>query len=409
MLPAIIVSGHTMGLGVARALGERGVPVRMFHHDERDMAHVSRYVERAIRVPHPEKEEQAFIQRLLERPLGPGVLIPTSDEAVVALSKHKAQLEACYTVACSDWHVTQRFIDKHQTYEYAAQAGVAAPRTLMPAHRDEVRAYASVCDFPCLVKPCQSHLYYDRFGTKMKYVESPEDMLCAYEEAELAGLKIMLQEFIPGGDAEVVNYNAYVRGGVPLVEFTAAHVRNAPPWFGSPRVAVSRRIPEVVEPGRKILAAIGFNGYACTEFKRDPRDGRYKLMEVNGRHNLSTRLAVACGVNFPWIHYADITGAELPVASDSCREGVYWVDLLRDVAYSAVYARKERYSLKEYLAPYRKGRYFAILDGRDLRPFFLRVWKLGITAVRNGLARWRQSMSFDRTDKRPPLTREQKS
>jgi len=409
MLPAIVVSGHTMGLGVARALGERGVSVRMFHHDERDMAHVSRFVECAMRVPHPEKEEQAFIQQLLAMPLGPGVLIPTSDEAVVALSKHKGELDACYTVACSEWPVTQRFIDKHLTYECAAQAGVAAPRTLMPTHRDDVLAYARVCEFPCLVKPCQSHLYYDRFGTKMKYVESPDEMLRAYEEAALAGLKIMLQEFIPGGDAEVVNYNAYFREGVPLVEFTAAHVRNAPPWFGSPRVAVSRHIPEVVEPGRRILAAIGFDGYACTEFKRDPRDGRYKLMEVNGRHNLSTRLAVACGVNFPWIHYADITGVERPVPPGSFREGVYWVDLLRDVAYSAAYAKQEGYSLKEYLAPYRKGRSFAILDGHDLRPFVQRIWSLGTSAVRNVLARWKPSMSVARTDKRPSLTREQKS
>ena len=52
-------------------------------------------------------------------------------------------------------------------------------------------------------------------------------------------------------------------------------------------MVLSEHVPEVIEPGRKILQAMGFYGYACTEFKRDPRDGSHKLMEVNGRHNLS--------------------------------------------------------------------------------------------------------------------------
>ena len=29
--------------------------------------------------------------------------------------------------------------------------------------------------------------------------------------------------------------------------------------------------------------------------KRDARDGRYKLLEINARHNMSSLLAVRCG------------------------------------------------------------------------------------------------------------------
>jgi predicted ATP-grasp superfamily ATP-dependent carboligase len=81
----------------------------------------------------------------------------------------------------------------------------------------------------------------------------------------------MLQEIIPGKDTDVVNYNAYFHGGEPCVEFTAQHIRNAPPLWGSPRVAMSKKVPEVLEPGRKILRAMSFSGYACTEFKRSRR------------------------------------------------------------------------------------------------------------------------------------------
>ena len=82
--------------------------------------------------------------------------------------------------------------------------------------------------------------------------------------------------------------------------------------FGSPRVAISERIPDVVEPGRRILAAMEFRGFACIEFKLDRRDGVYKLMDVNGRHNLSGMLAVRSGLNFPLRQYRHLAEGIVP-------------------------------------------------------------------------------------------------
>jgi predicted ATP-grasp superfamily ATP-dependent carboligase len=128
-------------------------------------------------------------------------------------------------------------------------------------------------------------------------------MIAVYQQAAQSGLEVVLQEFIPGDDSLGVNYNSYFWDGEAIIEFTAEKLRNAPPRFGSPRVIMSKDMPEVIAPGRKILQAMGFHGFSCTEFKKDPRDDVYKLMEVNGRHNLSSQLAVSCGINFPWVHY----------------------------------------------------------------------------------------------------------
>jgi len=122
---------------------------------------------------------------------------------------------------------------------------------------------------------------------KMAEVDNPGQMIDAYRYATEAGCEVLLQEIIPGDDMNGVNYNSYFWEGRPLAEFTAKKVRGGPPGFGSPRVAISKHVPEVMEPGRRILQAMRFYGYSCTEFKRDARDGVYKLMEVNGRHNLS--------------------------------------------------------------------------------------------------------------------------
>lgn len=374
MRHAIILSGHTMALGVVRSLGRMGVPVVLIHYDGRDMAHVSRYVVAAIPAPHPEKCREEFIGLLLRfagRFAG-GVLMPASDESLTVVSQNKALLEEHFIVACPEWEITRRCIDKKLTYALAESNGVPSPRTLLPRSWEEVEAYAGVAEFPCLVKPSQSHLFYDRFKQKMFRVDTRGQLLEVCERAAEAGLEVMLQEIIPGDDSQVVNYNAYAWGGNSRVEFTAAHVRNAPPWFGSPRVVVSEDIPEVLEPGRKILQALGFYGYACTEFKKDSRNGIYKLMEVNGRHNLSTLLAVRCGINFPWLQYRHLAYGELPVVTDY-RKGIYWVDITRDLGYSALYFTRERYPVADYLRPYMRPHVFAILDWKDPRPFVQRV------------------------------------
>lgn len=372
--PAIILSGHTMALGVVRSLGERGVPVVLVHYEERDMAHVSKYVVRAIEAPHPGRCEKEFMELLREISVQfkGGVLIPVSDETLVAVSRNIAELENLYAVACTGWDVTRKFIDKKFTYSLADAHGIPAPRTLVPASLEEVERYGKTIEFPCLIKPCQSHLFYQCFGTKMFQVDNPGRMKEVFVQAREHGLEVMLQEYIPGDDNLVVNYNAYFWDGKPLAEFTARHVRNAPPWFGSPRVVISQDIPEVLEPGRKILRALGFSGYACTEFKKDPRNGVFKLMEVNGRHNLSTLLAVRCGINFPWLHYRHLAYGDTPDVSDY-RKGIYWIDSARDLGYSAMYFKQEKYSVREYLRPYFNPHVFAIFDLKDPRPIFKRT------------------------------------
>jgi D-aspartate ligase len=78
---AVIVSGYTMGLGVVRSLGRRGVPIILGQYDHGDMAQYSRYVSETVRLPHPNDDQEAFIEGLmtLGARLGEAILFPASD------------------------------------------------------------------------------------------------------------------------------------------------------------------------------------------------------------------------------------------------------------------------------------------------------------------------------------------
>jgi predicted ATP-grasp superfamily ATP-dependent carboligase len=142
-------------------------------------------------------------------------------------------------------------------------------------------------------------------------------------------------------------------------------------------VARSELIPEVIEPGRAILRAMNFEGFSCTEFKRDERDGVWKLMEVNGRANLSGSLAVRCGVNFPLLQYRHLMDGELPKV-ERFETGVYWIDLIRDMGCNVRF--REGYPLRELLEPYRRRHVFAIWDPSDPKPFLVRFANLARSA-----------------------------
>jgi predicted ATP-grasp superfamily ATP-dependent carboligase len=373
MKRAVILGTHTMGLGVIRALGSMGVPIIAVYYNTDDMGYVSKFVEESIRFPHPELEEDLFIDLLIK--LGeqhPGsLLMPVSDETLKIVSKHKPALNQYFKVACAEWEIVQKLIEKKYTYQLADRAGIPIPKTINPKSADEVKTFGKDLDYPCLVKPVESHRYFALFRKKIEKVYNTDQLLAAYQRAADAGLEVMLQELIPGEDSLGVNYNSYFWEGQPIVEFTAQKVRSAPPELGSPCAAQSKNVAEVRAYGRELLKDMGYYGYSCTEFKLDLRDGIYKLMEVNGRHNLSTLLAVNCGINFPWLHYRHLMEGILP-HSMPFREGLFWIDVERDLAYIPQRIFKGKENMAQIMLPYFSPHIAAVFDTGDPMPFFKR-------------------------------------
>ena len=382
--PSVVVSGHLMALGVVRSLGRRGVrSVVVSYRDAVDMAPASRHVRHSVRVPHPERDEEGFIAALMR--LGPRLegspLLPASDESLSVIAHHRDELARWFRVACPDARVVDAIIEKEHTYALADAIGLPAPRTFLPASEDELERMATELGYPCLIKPSQSHRYVELFKRKMVRADDRSTLLAAYREAREAGLDVLLQELIPGDDGQGVNYNSYRVDGRVVAEFTAQKVRLTPRNFGPPSVVISRRLPEVMELGRRILDALGYEGYSCVEFKRDARDGGYRLMEVNGRFNLSSLLSERCGMNFPWIVYRHLVTGEVE-SVDDFREGVYWIDGTKDLAYGLPELVRRPWTIGRFVAPYRAERVFAVLDGDDLWPFAKRYALLAADALR---------------------------
>src|SRR5215471_9633534 len=90
----IVLGGDYQGLGIARSLGRRGIPVCVID-DEYSIARYSRYVTHSVRVPDLH-DEQKTIEVILDAGsrlnLKGWVLYPTRDETVAAISRYRDAL-----------------------------------------------------------------------------------------------------------------------------------------------------------------------------------------------------------------------------------------------------------------------------------------------------------------------------
>lgn len=377
-IPAYVLGGHQAGLAVVRSLARAGIDVVAVLSRPGELAYRSRLPKARELGPDPADEPDAFAEFLvaLGARHGRGVLFPSTDESLEAVSAHRARLDDAHIVACPSPWSAERFLDKRMTAEVADKVEVEAPRTAAPGTEEELAECEGDLRYPCLIKPRESYRYTRMFHTKMHRVENREQMWAAWRRADAENIGVLVQEIIPGPETAGVNYNVYVVDGEPRVEFTSRKLRLNPPNFGFPSAVRTEHIDEIIEPGRRMVRGMAIEGFANVEFKRDERDGRYKLMEVNGRPNMSGALAVHCGVDFPQMTYRHLVDGITPTPLP-WRDGVHWIN--DKVDRNAVLARWRRRELGvgPGLTPYVSRHVRSTFAADDPGPALARLRGLG--------------------------------
>ncbi len=312
--PAVVCEvGWVNGLGAIRSLGRVGVPVIATDHRDFAIGFRSSYAF-PVRTPDPVADEEGFIAAMLE--LGdaigrPAPVFPTHDEHLNSLARHKAELGDRFRYPFPGWDVLEPLQSKRHQIDTAESIGLAAPKTLHPRSLEECRTAAGEIGFPVLVKPSENIVFKRLYRRQAFLCERPDQLDRAYELS--AEYEPMLQEFIPGGDDLLWTLGTYIAAdGEVLATFSGRKLRQTRENMGSARVGETRWEEEVVTAGLELLKALDFHGIAQVEWKRDPRDGRLKLIEVNPRLWQWHGLAGACGADITLAAYWDLVGERRP-------------------------------------------------------------------------------------------------
>jgi len=303
------------GLAAIRSLGRHGLRVLALDHRPYALGFRSRYAEPRI-APDPIDDEAGFIAALDSIAGETDAVLPvfpTHDEHVNAIARHADALSTRYRFPFPSWEVLERIQSKRHQLETAEAAGVPIPRTFYPSSAEEARAAGEEVGFPLIVKPSANVGFRRSHKRQLFRCEKPAELDRAYELA--APHEPMVQELIPSGPEEMYTLGSYLdRDGQALGLFSGRKLSQTRGYMGSARAGEAVWVEEVVEQGLALLRALGFHGISQVEVMRDPRDGRYKLLEVNPRLWQWHSLAAACGVDLPYIAYRDLIGDPLPPA-----------------------------------------------------------------------------------------------
>jgi predicted ATP-grasp superfamily ATP-dependent carboligase len=303
------------GLAAIRSLGRHGLRVLAVDHRPYALGFRSRYAEPRL-APDPIDDEDGFVAALrsiAEETDAVLPVFPTHDEHVNAIARHADVLAERYRFPFPSWEVLERIQSKRHQLETAEAAGLPVPRTFHPTSRDEALAAGEELGFPLVVKPSANVGFRRSHRRQLFRCETAAELERAYEAA--APYEPMVQELIPGGDEELYTLGSYVSpDGEALGLFSGHKLRQTRGFMGSARIGEAVWVEEVVEEGLAFLRALGYHGISQVETKRDPRDGHYKLMEINPRLWQWHSLAAACGVDLPYIAYRDLVGDPLPPA-----------------------------------------------------------------------------------------------
>jgi D-aspartate ligase len=384
-LGGIVIGGDYQGLGIVRSLGRHGVPVCVID-DEPSIARYSRYTTISKLVPsllNASDTVEILLDAGRKHGLDGWVLYPTRDELVAALSQYREELARVFRVPTPAWDTVKWLWDKRNTYRMAEKVGIPTPRTWYPKSIEELDQVEG--HFPVALKPAiKEHFIY---ATKSKAWRA--DNLTQLRQLVTRALQhipieeIMIQDLIPGDGKCQYAFCSFFKDGKSIAQITACRRRQHPLEFGrSSTYAETVELPILEEYSKCFLRAIKYYGLVEVEFKYDPRDGQYRLLDVNGRTWGYHTIGRPAGIDFPYLLFADQMGESV----ESCigKSGVRWVRLLTDLPTGTLGILKGQLGARAYLKTLREYDEEAVFSWEDPLPGLMEMALIPYLSVTRG-------------------------
>ncbi|WP_231185266.1 ATP-grasp domain-containing protein [Haladaptatus sp. DYF46] len=327
VVPAIAAGSS---LACIRSLGRKGIPVIAAGESPDSPAFTSKYVDERVSLPAPTEDLDGYRDGLLSLAERPDVetIVPLREPESYVLSKHRDEFAEHVGTPWPDFETMGSARDRNRLFRRAEEADVPVPETGLLTEWDDWSEGTVVKSRYTVCVDDGKTAYPD-----VRFVSEEPD---ADRLADEMGHVPIVQECIPDGTE--YGFFALFDHGEPVVTFQHRRVRSYTYSGGASVFRESVSDPTLHDHGVRLLSALDWHGPAMAEFRRDPRDQRFKLLEVNPRFWGSLQLAVHSGVDFPHRYYQLANGVRRPDYGYTVGTGshilrgelVYLVSLLRD-------------------------------------------------------------------------------
>lgn len=240
-----------------------------------------------------------------------------SDTAVMRVAALDARLRERFHTCTSAPEVLELFVDKLRFAEVARAADVRIPFTLAIEGEQLPDRGLFEGSSRYFLKPRDSVAFVTDYGIKAMWVSTWDELCRRLERVRARGHRMILQEYVPGPPSNHYFIDGFVdAGGNVAAKLARRRIRMFPVDFGNSTYMTTvecSAVPEACDVIDRLVAHTGYRGVFSAELKRDERDGRFRVVEVNVRPWLYVDFAARCGVDVCSMAYRDALGE--PVAA----------------------------------------------------------------------------------------------
>jgi len=284
-----------------------------------------------------------FALKQVSRP----VLFYQGDMQLLLISRNRDRLRQGFRFVVADQALVEILVDKARFQAFAEQKDLPIPRGQVVDTAVDDKGIDCGIPFPIIMKPIVRHRAWRRFAASQKALQftTSEELRAVWPRLQASGIKVLIQELIPGPETCIESYHVYATGGgVIEAEFTGRKVRTMPPLYGQSTAVTVTDAGDVAELGRHVVRKLKLEGVAKLDFKRRP-DGKLTLLEINPRFNLWHHVGAVAGVNLPALVYADLLDLPRPKCPPA-RTGTSWCKPMVDrrAAKEAGFPNEARFS-----------------------------------------------------------------
>lgn len=285
----LILDGNSRQcLPVIRGIAKLGANVTTVNSSRLSNGYTSKYPSQKLIKPKDTDLYSFILKEIKKRKYD--ALIPLSDASTDIVTQHYDDISQYVSMPIPNRGVFLDAYDKQNTMRLCTEIGVPCPITKMD--NESLESAVSRIGFPLIAKPRMA------CGSKgLKIVKSAKQLKQLIASQEIVLKDYVIQEFIPQTGKQY-NIHLFMNDQQTLCSGVVTEKSRWYPVDGGAsclcRTIVNKKILKNCE---RILKAIKWRGYCEIEMIEDPRDGEFKVMEINGRASASIKIMQLASVN----------------------------------------------------------------------------------------------------------------
>jgi predicted ATP-grasp superfamily ATP-dependent carboligase len=286
-------------LAACRSLARRGYAVDAAASERPAATHWSRFCADRFWTSDPKADPAGFVEELRQIVRGGDhdVLLAGTDASLLAISRRREYLEPYVRLGLPAPEAVERSLSKSALIDYAAEAGIPVPETVVCIEQEAALEAASQFGYPVMLKPGRA-VFEHNGGLRRLGSAAVHDQPSLARLLPEYGDSWLVQRVQPGA---LISFAGVIADGRLLAYVASRYQRTWPPEAGSVAYSETIQPPQgLSDKVRALLVAMGWTGIFELELL-EGSDGSLSTLDLNPRVYGSLALADAAGAPLPLV------------------------------------------------------------------------------------------------------------